>query len=95
MRYRTVHAAALATLLTLPLAATARAAERPAHAVRGGAAAAPAATAAPGWLDLLRALWRGDVSPGNSGSGNGGPPGPSTHIDPPEGSGLCPHGMMH
>ena len=93
MRYRTVHAVALATLLTLPLAAAARAGERPARAVRGPAAAAPAATAAAGWLDLLRALWRGDAYPGNSGPGGGPPSGLSPHVDFHEGSGLCPHGQ--
>jgi len=89
MRYRSVHAVALADLLTLLFAPLARAGERPAHAVRVAALGAPAAAAAAGWLDLLRSLWRGDAYPGNSGPG-GGPP---HHVDSHEGSGLCPHGQ--
>ncbi len=94
MRYRRVHAVAIATLLALPFASAVRATERPARALRGasGAPTAAAATAAPSWLGVLRALWLGDEHPGNSGHGtlpNGHPfPDP-----PPEGSGLCPHGQ--
>lgn len=93
MSYRKVHAAALATLLVLSLAPAARAGARPARAIHGARAGALAPVAAASWLDLLRAFWRGDAYPGNKKPG-GGPP-PPGQLPVPEGSGLCPHGMMH
>jgi hypothetical protein len=87
MRYRTIHAVALAALLSTSVAHAGR---TPAQAARSAARAAPVAAAPAGWLDLLRALWRGDAADGDHGGRHDPPP----HGDPPpEGSGLCPHGQ--
>jgi hypothetical protein len=84
MRYRTVHALALVTLLLLatPLAAAGQ------PTLRGAGASAVHAGPASTLLGLLRSLWLGDEHHGEGGHGDP----PPHHDPPPEGSGLCPHG---
>ena len=76
MRYRTAHAVVLAALLGISLAP-------PAHA------GAPPSRALPALVDLLRGLWLGD---GYGHGGGGHHHHRLPHPDPPDGSGLCPHG---
>jgi len=92
MRHRSACVLILLLILCLAPPLAARQGRLPvARSAPSAVHAAPAGTL-PTLFALLRGLGLADTSPGNSGPG-GPPPGPLPHHDPPEGSGLCPHGQ--